>query len=331
LTEQDLVFHGPLQMGFYGSTRTPFIIGSHTSYRMSAVREIGGFQPTRAEDHLDTVLLAAHGYTGVFVPDLIAVGEGPDTFATYLRQQFAWAYSMIQIFLQHTPKLVWRYTPKQAFQFLFCQSWYTLWSISLAVLWAMPTVALLLQRPIASVKLTTFLLYFLPVLLASSLMWCETRRWFQPGGVKLSWRGVLLGVARWPVIVWALLNVVFRIQRPYMITPKGVAGAGPRGFSLYGPGLAMALVPLTALWIFHTAHGDPHMRGYYLLALANAALGLVLVATTLALEVRHVTAEAGVRQALRMRFRVVAATIALAVLLVVSTVEVWTSMVQAIS
>jgi cellulose synthase (UDP-forming) len=331
LTEQDLVFHGPLQMGFYGATRTPFIIGSHTSYRTAAVREIGGFQPTRAEDHLDTVGLAAHGYEGVFVPELIAVGDGPDSFATYLRQQFAWAYSMIQIFFHHTPRLLWRYSPRQAFQFLFCQSWYTLWSISLALLWMLPTVALLIGRPIASVKLSTFLVYFLPVFLASSLMWCQTRRWFQPTGVKLSWRGVLLGVARWPVILWALVNVLLRIKRPYMITPKGVAAVGPRGFSLYGPGLAMGLLPLGGLWVFHATGGNPAMRGYYWLALANAAIGLVLVATTVALEVRRVSSEAGAWRALRLSAGVIAAVLALTALMSVSVLTVWTPMTHVIA
>ena len=105
LAEQDLVLQGPLQMGFYGHSRTPFIIGSHTTYRTAAVRAIGGFQPTRAEDHLDTVVLAAAGYTGVYVPEIIAEGDGPADFGTYLGQQFAWAYSMVQIFLQHTPRL----------------------------------------------------------------------------------------------------------------------------------------------------------------------------------------------------------------------------------
>ena len=46
-----------------------------TGRRPSAA--IGGFQPTRAEDHLDTVVLAAAGYTGVFVPEIIAEGDGP--------------------------------------------------------------------------------------------------------------------------------------------------------------------------------------------------------------------------------------------------------------
>ena len=60
-TEQEFGLQGPLQMGFFGFSRTPFIIGSHSTYDMAAIRSINGFQPTRAEDHLDTVYLAAKG------------------------------------------------------------------------------------------------------------------------------------------------------------------------------------------------------------------------------------------------------------------------------
>jgi cellulose synthase (UDP-forming) len=103
-TEQEFVLQGPLQMGFFGFCRTPFIIGSHCTYDMAAVLGIGGFQPTRAEDHLDTVCLAAKGKRGVFVPEVIAVGDGPENFETYLAQQFAWAYSMIQVMIHYTAK-----------------------------------------------------------------------------------------------------------------------------------------------------------------------------------------------------------------------------------
>jgi cellulose synthase (UDP-forming) len=331
LMEQDLVFHGPLQMGFYGSTQTPFIIGSHTSYRMAAVREIGGFQPTRAEDHLDTVVLAAHGYTGVFVPELIAVGDGPHNLAIYLRQQFAWAYSMIQIFFHHTPGLVRRYTFRQAFQFLFCQTWYTFWSLSLALLWVLPSLALLVHRPIASVKLSDFLLYFTPVILASSLMWCESRRWFQPANVKLSWRGIILGIARWPAILWALINVVLRIKRPYMITPKGVDLGGPRWVSLYGPGLVLTLLPLGAIWAFYATSGGGGVRGYFGLALANAVMGLVLVASTVALEIRQIAADVGARRAVRLRGGVVAAALAMLGLLTITVLVVWAPLAHVIT
>ncbi|MCM3885696.1 glycosyltransferase [Frankia sp. R82] len=75
--EQELGLQGPLQMGFYGFSKTPFIIGSHCTYDAAAIQEIGGFQPTRAEDHLDTVCLAARGYEGFLSPTSSRWGTGP--------------------------------------------------------------------------------------------------------------------------------------------------------------------------------------------------------------------------------------------------------------
>lgn len=331
LAEQDLIFQGPLQMGFYGATGTPFIIGSHTSYRTHAIRRIGGFQPTRAEDHLDTVVLAAHGYTGVFVPDLIATGDGPHDLATYLRQQFAWAYSMIQIFFQHTPRLIRRYTRGQALQFLFCQSWYTLWSCSMAVLWALPAVALLTDRPIASVGVGRFLAYYIPVVLASTLMWCEARKWFQPGGVRLSWRGIVLQTARWPVVLWALVNVVLRIKRPYMITPKGkAAAAGPRPITVYGPYVFLAAFPLVAMWLFDARAGSSLIRGYFGLALANAVMGAAVLATTLGMDIKQFAAgHSAPRAAVRARAGVILTLVCLLGLTGLSVAEFGHQVLQA--
>jgi cellulose synthase (UDP-forming) len=287
LAEQDVVLQGPLQMGFYGHSHTPFIIGSHTTYRTEAVRGIGGFQPTRAEDHLDTVVLAAAGHTGVYVPEIIATGEGPADLGTYLGQQFAWAYSMVQIFLQHTPRLVRRYTPGQAFQFLMAQGWYTLWSLSLAVLWVLPVVALLTGRPIANVSLFEYLTYNLAVVLAATLMWRWSRRWFQPSGIGLTWRGMLLETARWPIVLWAVVNAALRVKRPYMITPKGArAGRPPSGARLYGPPIVLAELALGAVACFQAGGGHTATQGYLALVMFNLVLVVMLLVTALALEVR---------------------------------------------
>jgi cellulose synthase (UDP-forming) len=303
LAEQDLLFHGPLQMGFYGHSHTPFIIGSHTTYRMSAVREIGGFQPTRAEDHLDTIVLAAAGYTGVYVPEVIARGDGPADFGTYLGQQFAWAYSMVQIFLRHTPRLVRRYTPAQALQFLMAQSWYLLWSLSLATLWVLPILALLSGNPIAHVSLGEFLVYNLAVVLTSSLMWWWTRRWFQPAGIGLTWRGVVLEVARWPIVLWAVTNVLLGIKRPYMITPKGERVGKPApGRRLYGLYALLAAVGLCAVDLFDVEMPGNGTQGYVVLVLFNTLMLLVLLVTALSLELRDLRRSTGrLIQALRLR------------------------------
>jgi cellulose synthase (UDP-forming) len=332
LAEQDLVLQGPLQMGFYGHSRTPFIIGSHTTYRTEAVRGIGGFQPTRAEDHLDTVALAAAGHSGVFVPEIIATGEGPSDLGTYLGQQFAWAYSMVQIFLRHTPRLVRRYTPAQAFQFLMAQGWYTQWSLSLGVLWVLPLVALLSGRPIANVSLLEYLVYNLAVVLTATLMWRWSRRWFQPRGIGLTWRGALLEIARWPIVLWAVVNAVLRVKRPYMITPKGArTGEPPPGARLYGPPLLLAELALGGVAVFHAAGGHSPTQGYLVLVLFNLVMVVALLVTALALELRDLRRRAGgLGTLVRWRAGSVLAVAAVTGATVAATVASWTPLMEAL-
>lgn len=333
LAEQDLVLQGPLQMGFYGHTRTPFIIGSHSTYRTSAIRAIGGYQPTRAEDHLDTVVLASEGFTGVYVPEIIATGQGPADLGTYLGQQFAWAYSMVQIFLQHTPRLIRRYTPAQAFQFLMAQSWYLIWSLSLAILWGLPLVALLANRPIARVTLSEFLTYHLAVVLASTLMWWWSRRWFQPAGMGLTWRGILLEVARWPVVLWAVVNVLLRIKRPYMITPKGDrAGAKPApGSRLYGPHIVLAWAGIAATGIFALAIRHEDAQGYLVLVLFNTVMVVALLITTLSLELRDLKRMHGtLMSAMRLRRASIASITCTLLAFLVATAAVWAPLTESV-
>jgi cellulose synthase (UDP-forming) len=300
--EQETALQGPLQMGFYGNSSTPFIIGSHTSYRMQAIREIGGYQPTRAEDHLDTVVLAAHGYRGVYVPRVIAVGDGPTTFSTYLGQQFAWAYSMAQILFEHTPHLLKNYSRAQAFQFLMAQSWYTLWSLACLTLWALPLVSLVSGVAIADVRISDFLIHYIPVVATATAMWWWSRSLFQPRFVRWSWRWLVLEAARWPIVLWAIVNAVLHVQRPYMITPKGSQESiVPSGMRLYAPYLAMTWLALGAIAIFVLAGMPDSSAGYLWLALLNAVASISVIVIASGIEAGQVLRDAGPFAAIRAR------------------------------
>jgi cellulose synthase (UDP-forming) len=333
LAEQDLVFQGPLQMGFYGSSGTPFIVGSHTAYRTSAILEIGGFQPTRAEDHLDTVVLAAHGYRGVYVPEIIARGDGPEDFRTYMRQQYAWAHSMITVLFWWTPRLLRRYSLRQGVQFLFSQTWYPLWSLSTLALWAGPLAALLSDRRIAATTLWEYLLYFVPVALTGWLMWCFARPWFKPQALGISWRGVVLTVARWPVVLWAFVSVLMRIKRPYMITPKGACAARSRPAAVtHGPLLGLATVALCGIWLSEALGHAGESRAYVLLVLINALITVAASATILVLEMRDAPVAAGSpTAALRTRIGAFGWLLSLVGGLAATTVLFWDSVQAAVS
>ncbi|WP_320672065.1 glycosyltransferase family 2 protein [Patulibacter defluvii] len=335
LAEHEIVLQGPLQMGFYGHSGTPFIVGSHTSYRTDAVRRIGGFQPTRAEDHLDTVVLAAHGYRGVYVPEQIATGDGPEELGTYLRQQFAWAHSMITVLLRWTPRLLRRYSPAQAVQFLFAQTWYLLWSTTLLLLWLAPSVALLSEQRIAVAELADYVTYFLPVSLTGFLMWCFARPWFQPAGVGMTWRGAVLMVARWPVVLWALVSVLLRTEHSYMITPKRgrTGGSLPRTRTavVFGPTAALVAIPLAVAWAADLSGRTATADSYVVLVLLNALVPLVALLVSLGGEVRGLARRgAGRRDALLAHGGILLLAAALTVALVATAVHLWGAIAAAV-
>ena len=285
--EQELVLQGPLQMGFYGHSDTPFIIGSHCTYRMSAIRKIGGFQPTRAEDHLDTVYLAHHGYRGVFLPEIIAEGDGPETLNTYLAQQFAWAYSMFQVLIGHTPKLIKAMPWRRRWQFIFAQTWYPLWALSYFVMFMSPVVALWLRQEIVSVDPLLMLTHFAPVFIGGFVIWWTARPLMQPKNVRLSWRGMILHAVRWPVIFRAIVEATFKIKKPYMITPKGKFAHLAPSLKTYKPFLFLGLLSSMTAVVIGVGYGIEAPQAQILFAITNAVFMLTICTVDISLRIRQ--------------------------------------------
>jgi cellulose synthase (UDP-forming) len=285
-SEQELVLQGPLQMGFYGHSETPFIIGSHCTYRTKAVREIGGFQPTRAEDHLDTVALSSAGYKGVFLPEIIAEGDGPETLNTYLGQQFAWAYSMFQVLTKHSPKMLRKMPWRKRLQFLFAQTWYPFWSLSYFTTFMVPIVALVLNVDVAHMARYDFFEHFVPLFACSFLVWWAAKPVMQPAGVGLTWRGMLLHVVRWPIILKAIFSALFQIKKPYMITPKGKAQGVPI-LQTYRPFLFLGLLSTSAVLYATLAYHKAAIASQIVFALTNAIFMLTICLADLNIHMRE--------------------------------------------
>lgn len=332
-SEQEFVLQGPLQMGFFGFCRTPFIIGSHCTYDMEAIRRIGGFQPTRAEDHLDTVILASKGYEGVFLPEVIAVGDGPETFGTYSAQQFAWAFSMIQVLFTHTPRLIRDYSPRQALQFLFVQTWYTFWSITTFTLFIAPLLSLVLDTPVSRVGFVDFLLHSWPAAITGTIIWLWSRRWQHPSHLRLSWRGVALHVARWVTVLNAFIQAVLRVKKPYMITVKGLAGETIPRFRMteVAPYVVLILSSLLVCWFYMGGVGHSSNQGMLFFALEGALLFWLLVAVILAQDIRSLI-NSGVAwgRCLQVRSAPLAASCSLLTVFVVTAVAASDSIWQAV-
>lgn len=332
--EQEFVLQGPLQMGFFGFCRTPFIIGSHCTYDMEAIKEIGGFQPTRAEDHLDTVFLAAKGYQGVFLPEVIAVGDGPESFETYIGQQFAWAFSMIQVLFTYTPKCLKHYTPRQALQFLFVQTWYTFWSTSMLLLFILPIIALLTNSVIAHVNYWQYLLHSWPLAIVAFMIWVWSHIWHLPKDFHLSWRGVVLHIARWPVVLSALVQVILKVQKPYMITVKGLQYGTKRPFQLavYAPYFIMMSISLFSCWFYLIVYGQGPAQANLLFALQGTLAFMVVYIIALMKDLTEIAKDGiAFTQYILLRIKALCMLLMFLVLFTVTGLLCFNNIIQAIA
>ncbi|WP_353366833.1 glycosyltransferase family 2 protein [Acidovorax sp. FG27] len=106
-------FVGVLQRSYFG-LGMPVIVGSHTTFRAEALRDLGGFYPVHlTEDYLMMLRMRALGKRGIFVDEVIAVGELPSSWAAYMQQQLRWASGGLDLLVRYFPTL-WRgFTAKQ--------------------------------------------------------------------------------------------------------------------------------------------------------------------------------------------------------------------------
>ncbi|HSX23963.1 MAG TPA: glycosyltransferase family 2 protein [Candidatus Saccharimonadales bacterium] len=286
--EQEQGLQGPLQMGFYSISESPVIIGSHTTFRMQAIREIDGFQPTRAEDHLNTLALMGKGWKGVYLPEIIAEGDGPETLNAYLSQQYAWSFSMFQILKTYSLPHLKSLSLKQKLQYIFIETWYPLWSLSFCVMFLVPIAGLLFNTSAINSTNDDFLFRFSPAIISILLMWWAGRPLFQPKNIGLSWRGIVLHVIRWPVALAAIASAGLGRVKPYQITPKGKFLRNVPTVKLYRPFLLLSILSAVSMlfWVFR--YGKSETNGLLVFATTNLVTMLTACVVDLNIRLRQV-------------------------------------------
>lgn len=273
--------HGALQAG-YTNGWAPLCIGSHYAVRTAALKDIGGLGPDLAEDHSTTLLMNAGGWRGVHAIDAIAHGDGPNTFADLVTQEFQWSRSLVTILLQYMPRYAGKLPARLKFQFLFAQIWYPLFALFMTAMFALPVVALVAGVPFANVTYPQFLLHFLPisaVLVAMAFCW-KRDGWCRPYNAKvLSWEALFFQAARWP---WALLGCLAALRDwltgsfvDFRVTPKGEDAAAQLPVRVLVPYVVLALVSVLPVLAFSDV-GEA--RGFYLFATLNAVIYVSLLA-----------------------------------------------------
>lgn len=271
----EAVLHGPTQAGHNGGM-APSCIGSHYAVRTKALKEIGGLGPELAEDFTTTLMMNSFGWQGIFAFNAEAHGDGPETFADCMTQEFQWSRSMTNVLLtiykRYRKTLPW----SVRLHLTFCQWWYPMFGLLMLASVLLPLFALLTRIPLVQVGLGSFYLHFLPsiLILLLTVFWLKKKDHLRPTTAHpLSWELAIFQLVRWP---WALIGVshalVGRIlgrEFSFKVTPKGREGIVIIPLKVIMPYIILAIASIAPAAI----NWNPgRARGYFLLALINAIL-----------------------------------------------------------
>ena len=240
---QQFVFHSLIQTAAnsYGG---PMLVGTNYAIRTSVFNQIGGAQPSITED-LATGLKAlsqtnpdtGKKWTAVYTPDVLAHGEGPNTWGAYFKQQNRWATGAIrhviagpfvlEMFRQlHAPRRVLHHSLLMAFYPVMAITW-ILGAVNagmFAIFGASGTI----------VSPDHWVLFYTWAIVAQVTLFIWARKNnVSPYESANSWGvyGMFMSVAAAPIYVAALLKSLVTGRPTFDVTPKG--GHSSQGDSLF--------------------------------------------------------------------------------------------------
>jgi len=260
------IMHGPLQAG-HTDGFAPLCIGSHYAVRTKALQQIGGLGPEFAEDHSTTLLFNANGWKGAHALNAIARGDGPETFADCMIQEFRWSRSLTVLLLTLTPKVFRKLPIKMKIQFIFSELWYPLFSGIMIVGLSLPLLSIILQKPLVSIPYLSFLLVsiILDISIFAIVIFLKKNKLLRPVNAKIiSWEVIIFQLARWPYVIYGITMGIFdaisKSDFKIMITPKGGTAKKEFPMGILSPYIALLIIYLSVLYF---SDYTPDISGYY--------------------------------------------------------------------
>ncbi|MGN6444496.1 glycosyltransferase [Amnibacterium sp.] len=223
-----------------------FCVGTNVMFRRTAIEDIGGmYTASKSEDVWTSLMLHERGWRSVFLPEVLAIGDAPETIAAYAKQQLRWATGGFEILLTHNPLgFRRRLTLDQRLQYLATATHY-LTGIATALLLLVPPLEIFLDlRPmnLAITPLTWGLYYAGFYLLQIGLAF------YAVGSFRFE--TLLLSACSFPIYLKALTNVLTGKKTAWSAT--GAAGSASSPFNYIVPQmltfLFLAITSAVGLW-----------------------------------------------------------------------------------
>jgi len=219
LKNEQSLFYRVLQAG-RDRHNSAFFAGSCGLFRRRVLMEIGGFRTeTVTEDIHTSMVIHAKGYRSCYLNKVLAAGLMPETFESSMKQRIRWAMGHVQIFFQTNPFTMRGLTMPQRFGY-FASIFYFLHGIPRVVCLVAPLFALLFGIIPVTADVSSLVNYFGSYYLATLVMLRTVSR-----GTRNAFWSDIYETADSIALSWVTLKTAIRprMNRPFVITPKGVA------------------------------------------------------------------------------------------------------------
>jgi cellulose synthase (UDP-forming) len=260
--QQTYLFYGPI-MRALSRRKMTLLIGANHVVRVAALRDIGWYQGHLTEDLATGKRFHARRWESTYVPEPLALGEGPGTWASYFNQQYRWAFGCMNIFFTHSPRLNIKMRLNHALYYFLMEQFY------FSGLTMVMAVALLLVYYVSgwvpgNIQIWQLAVWYLPLFAWRQVMLL----WLQRFNVRpkeergMLWAARLLTIAVIPIYFLALVGVLANRRVTFKTTPKGQGqeGDADNDLGMFRPhlilsgliiaGMAMALLLGHRIWVF---------------------------------------------------------------------------------
>ena len=246
-SEQTYQFYGPTQMGLYGHGAC-VAIGANCTFRRAALKSIGGHGIGLAEDLVTSIRLHAAGWKSVYVPEIVSRGLVPEDLGTFYRQQLKWARGVYEVAFSELPRLFGKLTWRQRLSYGTIGTYY-LFGLTTLIYLIIPYLYLWTGIQPATMFVSELVARGGPVALLGLGIYLYCQQWLCHPAVErgLHWRGMILKIACWPVVLMGTFYALIRAHIPYIPTAKEAARG--RFWRLAAPHLAvLGLFAATLVW-----------------------------------------------------------------------------------
>jgi cellulose synthase/poly-beta-1,6-N-acetylglucosamine synthase-like glycosyltransferase len=209
------------------------LVGTNNALRISALQAIGGLRDSVTEDmatglhfHTRSNPQTGRRWKSVYTPDVLAHGEGPNTWTDYFSQQMRWSRGTFEVLRHDFWRCFWRLRPRQLMHYGLIMTFYP----SMAVAWILGAVNAVLYLCVGAsgihVPINMWIALYVDTVALQFGLYVWNRRYnVSPYEVEGSFGvvGMLMSVLASPLYASSLISTVLHRPARFVITPKGTA------------------------------------------------------------------------------------------------------------